>query len=451
MMQYAIDRSAQTGRSFAVSTAAHVLGLLLLAVLVGREAAEVWTGDELTEIAYIEARYGEDVAKKVKLKALKPPGPAGPGITTDSAMKRSEPELAVAPEPEAAAAPTLTPADPKTKLAAPPKLEPQRAPVERPQLAAAVVTDMAPVSAPVRELAQAVQLDARAAPAPQHRVIDMEKLNKSLAGEVNDTETSLPRRARPTTHQTFKPQNSGLRDRGGRAPVGSEPVVAAAGTTGRTRGAVAGADAGLAGGGLNQRTRPAGTPSSTRPTLSRGSTGIGGGIADITGPSGASSGSPKGARKTILDYGNGSGGGSGGLVGRRGRMVEPSVKRGITADAGSAEPQTKRVAEAKLDNKKGVGMTITGQIAGRKILSQAAPTYSDLARSKGWEGAVAVHFTVLPDGRVKDNVYFEQTSVHRDLNQAAMAAIRKFRFAPLPKSQSAVEQWGVITIVFRLN
>ncbi len=77
--------------------------------------------------------------------------------------------------------------------------------------------------------------------------------------------------------------------------------------------------------------------------------------------------------------------------------------------------------------------------------------YSDQARRKGWEGVVAVHFTVLADGRVKDNMYFEQTSVHRDLNQAAMAAIRKFRFAPLPADQAAVEQWGVITIVFRLN
>ncbi|RKZ16195.1 hypothetical protein DRQ50_06530, partial [bacterium] len=55
------------------------------------------------------------------------------------------------------------------------------------------------------------------------------------------------------------------------------------------------------------------------------------------------------------------------------------------------------------------------------------------------------------DGRVKDNTYLEQSSVHRDLNQMALQAIRKFRFAPLPAEQSAVEQWGVITIVFRLR
>ena len=62
-----------------------------------------------------------------------------------------------------------------------------------------------------------------------------------------------------------------------------------------------------------------------------------------------------------------------------------------------------------------------------------------------------MHFTVLPDGRVKDNMYLEQTSVHRDLNQMALEAIKQFRFAPLPNDQAAVEQWGVITIVFRLN
>ena len=117
--------------------------------------------------------------------------------------------------------------------------------------------------------------------------------------------------------------------------------------------------------------------------------------------------------------------------------------------AAAAEPK-QAVAEVKLDGKD-VGMTISGQISGRKILKNVSPKYTVQARRKGWEGVVAVHFTVLADGRVKDNTYFEQSSVHRDLNQAALDAIKKFRFAPLPADQAAVEQWGVITIVFRLN
>jgi hypothetical protein len=33
----------------------------------------------------------------------------------------------------------------------------------------------------------------------------------------------------------------------------------------------------------------------------------------------------------------------------------------------------------------------------------------------------------------------------------ALNAIKQFRFASLPADQAAVEQWGVITIIFRLN
>jgi len=96
-------------------------------------------------------------------------------------------------------------------------------------------------------------------------------------------------------------------------------------------------------------------------------------------------------------------------------------------------------------------MSISGQIEGRKILESVVPDYPEQARRDGSEGVVAVHFTVLPDGRVKDNMYLEQTSVYRDLNRAAMAAVKQFRFAPMPADQHHVEQWGIITLVFRLH
>ncbi|MBE0566509.1 MAG: energy transducer TonB, partial [Krumholzibacteria bacterium] len=134
----------------------------------------------------------------------------------------------------------------------------------------------------------------------------------------------------------------------------------------------------------------------------------------------------------------------------RSRLAEPEPAADIVAKP-AAEPAPKQsVAEVELEGN-GVGMTLSGQIQGRKILTSVVPEYTAKARKNGWEGVVAVHFTVLADGRVKDNTYFEQTSVHRDLNQMALEAIKQFRFAPLPNDQAAVEQWGVITIVFRLN
>ena len=450
MMQHAIDRSVHTGGSFATSVGVHVALLLLLAVLVGREAAERLGNDELTEIAYIEAHYGEDVAEKVKLKALRPAGAPGPGISTDSAVKRPEPAVAEAASPELAPKPQL---EPKRAPAPTPKLQPQAAPRQRPELAAAAAPDLAPATTPRRELAAAAQLDGRTAPAPKTRIIDTEKLAKSLAGDVADAAPAPARAPRSSARETFAPSSGGLRDRGGRAPVGSDPVVTAAATSRRATGEVAGADAALGGGGLSQRESPARASGPSRPALARGSAGTGGGIVDVDAPAGGGGGA-RSTRSTILDYGDGSGGGggSGSLAGRRGRLAEPAAPRDIVAEATApAEEPAARVAEAELENGEGVGMTISGQIAGRKILHRAAPAYSDRARQNGWEGVVAVHFTVLADGRVKDNLYFEQTSVHRDLNQAAMAAIRQFRFAPLPTGQAAREQWGVITIVFRLH
>lgn len=460
MMQQAIDRSTQTGGSFATSVVVHILVLLLVIFLAGREVADRFSGDELTEIAYIEARYGEDVAEKVKLKELpgrkNAPGPPGPGITTDSAMKKNEPALAeqVAPEPLTAPEPTLV-AEPK-RLAPAKKMEPVRAEPQRPVLAAAKVPEVAPVNtAPQKELAQASRLEASAAPLPRHQVIDTDKLEDSLAGKLSENKDIKPRAAKPRTKETFKPTSGGLKDRGGRAAVGSDPVVAAASSS-RKGGAVAEAPATVGGGNLSSRTPGSGSYAAPKSSLAPANTARGGmggasGIVDAVGPTGGG-GSTKGARKTILDYGSG-GGGGGGLKGRRARLAEPPTSKNIVAgasDSHQAEPQPK-VAEAKVPSTKGVGMTISGQIAGRKIIHSVPPKYSEQAKRKGWEGAVAVHFTVLPDGRVKDNVYFDQTSVHRDLNKAAMAAIRQFKFAPLPASAGAIEQWGVITIVFRLN
>jgi len=359
----------------------------------------------------------------------------------------------VAPEP--LSAPEPAPVVEPRRLEPAKKLEPAKAEPQRPALAAAQVPEVAPVNtAPQKQLAQASRLEASAAPMPR-QVIDTDKLEDSLAGKMSETKDIKPRAAKPKTRETFKPTSGGLKDRGGRAAVGTDPVVAAASSS-RKGGAVAEAPATVGGGSLSSRTPGSGSYSAPKSSLAPANTARGGmggasGIVDAVGPTGGG-GSTKSGRKTILDYGSG-GGGGGGLKGRRARLAEAPASRNIVAEADNAHQSDSqpKVAEAKVPSAKGVGMTISGQIAGRKILHSVPPVYTEQAKRKGWEGMVAVHFTVLPDGRVKDNVFFDQTSVHRDLNKAAMAAIRQFKFAPLPASVGAIEQWGVITIVFRLN
>jgi len=456
-MSHAINRSRQTGGGLLVSFVAHAALLLLLAFGVGTHVERVLEQSELTEIAYIEARYGEDVAAKVKLKQQprKRPQPAPParGVASDSAVKPQQPSAAPPrPEPRPAAVdkrqnkpartrvetPRLQPAEVRVAEAAAPQIAP---PVEQKALTAAP-TIQSRSDQPKRKIIDAAKLAGAMAP----------KQKRDIAVDVGGTLEQASVQTPSTT--AFQPQRSGLQSRRGAVLAGDDVITEATDSTRRGGGgAVVEAPAALGGGGLQARSPRTSTyhsPASNLAAAGSASAGAAGGtgVLDVTGPRGGGTAGKKG-RKTILDYGDGEGGRGGRLAGRRGALAEPPATRTIVEDT-ATEAQPKKVLDVDLKGK-GVNMTITGQIAGRKILESIAPGYSAKAKKNGWEGAVAVHFTVMADGRVKDNVYFEQTSVHRDLNRAAMAAIKRFRFAPLPADQAAVEQWGVITIVFRLN
>jgi TonB family protein len=422
MIKRMVDRRASTRGGMTVSVAVHALLLLLLLVFAGRQASQVEVAEELVEIQYIEARYGEDVAAKVRLK--KQPelsNDPGTGVSTRSAVQPSD----ARPEPPQADS--------------------------RPRVAEVDAPDFAP--APELILPPAPSLEQKSFRKSRAPIVAMEDVKdpKILA------EIAAPQAQRPASRERFRPQEGELAARNRTAlDPDSDAVVGSLRSGGPSLAtATDQADRILAGASLeNDRGSYRGSSSGLAPAGGSGRGGSGGsgkGVVDIAGPS-SFGGRESSGRRTILDYGTGSGGGGGGggLVGRRTRLVEPPRPESIVEEAKPNEtrPAVDDAVEALTG--KGVSMTIAGQIKGRKILESSAPVYSEKARSNGWEGVVVVHFTVLPDGRVKDNTYFERTSAHRDLNRAAMDAIRKFRFAPLPSGER-VEQWGLITIVFRLN
>jgi len=94
------------------------------------------------------------------------------------------------------------------------------------------------------------------------------------------------------------------------------------------------------------------------------------------------------------------------------------------------------------------GAKLAGQVADRELKSYEKPVYPEWAKTDGIEGSVTLRFYVLPDGRVKDNIFVEKTSGFSDFDGNAVAALRVWRFEPLPGSG---EQWGVITFHYRLT
>lgn len=436
MMRASVSRRAATGGGFGVSVGIHA-GLLLLLLFMMRMGpsgvGEVV--DELTEIAYIESRYGEDVAEKVRLKTRPTPPPVA---------KEAEPEKA-ADDSKVESKPAL-----KQRT-----LPPTRPAMSRPVLEAKVKTPE--LKLPEKALAQlktADRLHSRRFAEAQAPAAGLENLRnkQALAADVG-----APALQSRSPRQQFDAATQSLVGRKSKLNLDDVEFEVGQGGGGSMAlqlptGGVEGGNSGLVGGRLEEGKEVyQGSVSSLIPEggfrkeASRAPAEV-----DIAAAATSASGKRTG-RRTILDYGAGGGGSGGALAGRKPALAEAPSAKAIVEEAGPAESRAAPVEAAAALGGNGVSMTVSGQIVGRDILHAPKLEYSEKARRNGWEGVVAVHFTVMPDGRVKDNLYFEQTSAHRDLNRSAMAAIREFVFEQLPDSAPKTEQWGVITIVFRLS
>jgi TonB family protein len=96
------------------------------------------------------------------------------------------------------------------------------------------------------------------------------------------------------------------------------------------------------------------------------------------------------------------------------------------------------------------GMTLVGPVADRRILAYAAPRYPEWAKREAVEGSVRLHFVVLADGAIKENIMVQKTSGYEDFDGNAVAALKTWKFEPLGKGEAG-EQWGEITFNYRLN
>lgn len=96
------------------------------------------------------------------------------------------------------------------------------------------------------------------------------------------------------------------------------------------------------------------------------------------------------------------------------------------------------------------GVTLTGPVADRELLSYETPEYPDWAKRDAVEGSVRLYFVVLPDGRVKENVLVQATSGYEEFDRNATDALLAWKFEPLTGG-AVGEQWGSITLHYRLG
>ncbi len=82
-----------------------------------------------------------------------------------------------------------------------------------------------------------------------------------------------------------------------------------------------------------------------------------------------------------------------------------------------------------------------------RYLNNPRPPYPSAARRMGWKGKVLLNVEVLAEGRCGTvNVF--RSSGHEVLDNAAMAAVKTWRFTPATRAGRAVTQWARVPVDF---
>ena len=81
---------------------------------------------------------------------------------------------------------------------------------------------------------------------------------------------------------------------------------------------------------------------------------------------------------------------------------------------------------------------------------QTRPRYPESARRAGLEGVTMLRFEVRADGTV-GTMTVEKSTGSPDLDQAAMAAVRTWRFDPARRGTEAVAVWVTLPVRFELS
>jgi len=91
----------------------------------------------------------------------------------------------------------------------------------------------------------------------------------------------------------------------------------------------------------------------------------------------------------------------------------------------------------------------TPAVSGLASLGNPSPQYPSLALRRGWEGTVTLRIRVLPNGRA-GSVEVTKSSGRSQLDEAAVATVKGWKFIPAKRGDVAIEGFATQTIDFKL-
>ena len=134
------------------------------------------------------------------------------------------------------------------------------------------------------------------------------------------------------------------------------------------------------------------------------------------------------------------------------RLNQHPLLIGPIPGSGSGDGQGAGQGDGSGNGVAGSGGTGTGGPAGSHpdYLQSPKPQYPPVARQQGWEGTAILRVEVRADGHTAA-VKIVQSSGHRVLDEAAIEAVRAWKFQPARADGLATSAWVEVPISFRLN
>ncbi|MBD1597717.1 energy transducer TonB [Pseudomonas typographi] len=93
---------------------------------------------------------------------------------------------------------------------------------------------------------------------------------------------------------------------------------------------------------------------------------------------------------------------------------------------------------------------VTPPSATAGYLKNPAPEYPALAQRRGWEGTVLMRVHVLANGRPGD-IQIQQSAGRQQLDDAALAAVKRWSFVPAKQGNQPVDGWVTVPIDFKIR
>ncbi|MDX6916879.1 energy transducer TonB [Pectobacterium carotovorum] len=97
-----------------------------------------------------------------------------------------------------------------------------------------------------------------------------------------------------------------------------------------------------------------------------------------------------------------------------------------------------------------VDAPLTPPLANADYLHNPAPSYPDVAISRGYEGTVLLNVQVRADGKVQ-TIRIHQSSGYPSLDDAARNTVLRWSFVPARRGNQPVSGWVVVPVDFSLN